>query len=69
MWRRFRPLAGCGLFLKRRKNYGKFSVFVPLRGVDCFEYKMRKLYFQNSFRPLAGCGLFLLYVDDSDKIK
>ena len=59
-FRRFSPLAGCGLFHLRKVSRAPHrSVSVPLRGVGCFN-KTRRIYnVHKSFSPLAGCGLFL----------
>ena len=43
-YRRFRPLAGCGLFLYEHKFFTRFLVSVPLRGVGCFA-KLRAFEF------------------------
>ena len=56
----FRPLAGCGLFLKTYMVAIQGQVSVPLRGVGCFPALMESgSSWRRNFRPLAGCGLFL----------
>ena len=55
----FRPLAGCGLFLKTYMVAIQGQVSVPLRGVGCFQSITNMIIALTSFRPLAGCGLFL----------
>ena len=54
----FRPLAGCGLFLKTYMVAIQGQVSVPLRGVGCFQSITNMIIALTSFRPLAGCGLF-----------
>ena len=65
--RRFRPLAGCRLFLLQARRLALGGVVsVPLRGVGCFPRKISKsLRTTKSLHPLAGCELFLRLTSSS----
>ena len=55
----YRPLAGCKLFHDAQlRPAGRGLVTVPLRGVSCFNIRLRELQIRCGYRPLAGCKLF-----------
>ena len=55
---RFRPLAGCGLFLESNGEFDAYERFPSPCGVWVVSLLPQRRSGRYGFRPLAGCGLF-----------